>query len=66
MKSVRRDASLGVKLWIVASVILMFGSIGVGNPNWHDALRVLGELSMMASVWVGLRQSQSGSSNRAA
>lgn len=54
----KRDASWVVKLWIVASVLVLFGSIGVHHREWRGVLRDLGELSVSVSVYVGLWQCQ--------
>lgn len=60
----RRDATLAVKIWIVASVLLMFGAIGVRDLDRRALMRSIGELSLAVSVMVGYRQCQSRDSDR--
>lgn len=53
------DASVAVKIWIGASVLLMFGAIGVRDLDRRALMRGIGELSLTVSVMVGFRQCQS-------
>ena len=55
----RRDASLVVKLWITASALLLFGSLLVQDRMWRENCRWAGQLSLLVSIVVGIRQAQS-------
>jgi hypothetical protein len=56
---VMSDATPLVKIWIVASVLFLFVSLGLKDADWEQALSALGKGSLLASVMIGIHQCRS-------
>lgn len=55
----RCDASLVVNSWIAVSALLLFGSLLVRDRTWRENSRWAGQVSLLASVVIGMRQARS-------